>query len=133
MGKRNAVVHFEMQYEDVGRVMEFYTKAFGWGMKKLGEEMGFYVTAATAETDDKMMVKTPGAINGGFYPLKSAPKAKCPSVVIAVEDINKAMDDIKNAGGKVLGKPTEIPGIGMYASFTDTEGNRVSILQPRMR
>jgi len=34
---------------------------------------------------------------------------------------------------KVLGEPMEIPGIGQYVSFTDTEGNRVSVLQPAMR
>jgi hypothetical protein len=27
----------------------------------------------------------------------------------------------------------EIPGIGQYVSFMDTEGNRVSILQPSPR
>jgi predicted enzyme related to lactoylglutathione lyase len=31
----------------------------------------------------------------------------------------------------VLGEPVEIPGIGQYVAFTDTEGNRVSMLQPR--
>jgi uncharacterized protein len=33
-------------------------------------------------------------------------------------------------GGKVLGEPIEIPGIGQYVSFVDTEDNRVSMLQP---
>jgi predicted enzyme related to lactoylglutathione lyase len=42
---------------------------------------------------------------------------------------------VTEAGGKVLGgqkpgEPDEIPGVGLYASFIDTEGNRVSILQP---
>jgi len=41
------------------------------------------------------------------------------------------MKKVKASGGKVLGKPMEIPGIGMYGSFTDTEGNRVSLLEPR--
>jgi predicted enzyme related to lactoylglutathione lyase len=27
----------------------------------------------------------------------------------------------------------EIPGVGHYVSFTDTEGNRVSLLQPILR
>jgi predicted enzyme related to lactoylglutathione lyase len=27
----------------------------------------------------------------------------------------------------------EIPGVGQYASFRDTEGNRVSVLQPLPR
>ncbi|HYG51470.1 MAG TPA: hypothetical protein VD905_11235 [Flavobacteriales bacterium] len=40
------------------------------------------------------------------------------------------MKKITDAGGKVLGEPVEIPGIGQYVSFLDTEGNRVSILQP---
>ena len=37
---------------------------------------------------------------------------------------------IEKAGGKVLGEPMEIPGVGWYVSFLDTEGNRVSLLQP---
>jgi predicted enzyme related to lactoylglutathione lyase len=131
MTKRDPVVHFEMPYKDRDRLVKFYSRAFGWKMTKLGKEMGGYVTAATAETDQKNMVKTPGAINGGFYPLKSAPQAACPSVVIAVDDIGKAMKKVKAAGGKLLGKPVEIPGIGLYVSFKDSEGNRASILQPR--
>jgi len=55
-----------------------------------------------------------------------------PSVVIAVDDIKKAMVKVTDAGGKVLGEPVDIPGIGQYVSFTDTEGNRVSLLQPSM-
>jgi len=34
-------------------------------------------------------------------------------------------------GGKVLGEPVEIPGVGQYVSFYDTEGNRASMLQPK--
>ncbi|TMH31553.1 MAG: VOC family protein, partial [Betaproteobacteria bacterium] len=37
------------------------------------------------------------------------------------------------AGGTVLGEPMNIPGVGAYVSFTDTEGNRVSMLQPLPR
>jgi predicted enzyme related to lactoylglutathione lyase len=53
-------------------------------------------------------------------------------VVIAVDDIEQAIMKISHAGGTVLGEPMEIPGIGLYVSFIDTEGNRVSILQPRL-
>jgi hypothetical protein len=41
------------------------------------------------------------------------------------------MKNVRDAGGKVLGEPMEIPGIGQYVSFTDTEGNRVSLLEPK--
>ncbi len=128
--KMNPVVHFEMPYEDRERLVNFYTKAFGWQMQNLGKDMGDYVTAATTETYENRMVKRPGAINGGFFPRKPDWPAQYPSVVIAVEDIQVAMKKVTDAGGKVLGEPTEIPGIGHYVSFTDPEGNRVSMLQP---
>ena len=133
MTKMNPVVHFEMPYENPERLTKFYTQAFGWRMQKLGKEMGDYVTAATTETDENNMVKKPGAINGGFFPKKLDWPAQYPSVVIAVNDIKKTMKKVADAGGKVLGEPMEIPGIGLYVSFTDTEGNRVSMLQPFMK
>ncbi len=130
--KKNPVVHFEMPYEDSGRLTKFYNTAFGWELNKMGSEMGDYVTAATTETDQNRMVKTPGTINGGFFP-KNQGAPSNPSVVIAVDDIKQSIKKITDAGGKVLGEPVEIPGIGQYVSFTDTENNRVSILQPTNR
>jgi predicted enzyme related to lactoylglutathione lyase len=41
------------------------------------------------------------------------------------------MEQVKAAGGTVLGEPMDIPGIGSYVSFLDTEGNRVSMLEPK--
>jgi hypothetical protein len=133
MTKMNPVVHFEMPYENHERLLKFYTQAFGWQMQKLGKDMGDYVTAATTETDENRMVKKPGAINGGFFPKTDNRSVLYPSVVIAVDDIKEAVKKITNAGGKVLGETVHIPGIGHYVSFFDTEGNRVSILQPIMR
>jgi len=131
--KRNPVVHFEMPYEDHERLSKFYTNAFGWEMKNTGPEMGDYVTASTSETDENRMVKTPGTINGGFFPKKPDWPARYPSVVISVDNIKIAIKKVSDAGGRVLGDPIEIPGIGQYVSFTDTEGNRASILQPTNR
>jgi len=97
--------------------------------------MGNYVVVSTTETDEKNRSKTPGAINGGFF--EKSGDNQYPSVVIGVDDIGQAIKDVKAAGGKVLGghlnngEPDEIPGVGLYASFIDTEGNRVSMLQPK--
>lgn len=124
------VVHFEMPFENQKRLSVFYKSAFGWKMQGTGEEMGNYVLASTTEPGPKGRPKTPGSINGGFFPKNTALPAQYPSVVIAVGDIKKAMQKVAKAGGTVLGEPMEIPGVGRYVSFTDTEGNRVSILQP---
>jgi len=131
--KADPVVHFEMPAEDRKRMSNFYTNAFGWKTQMLGEDMGNYVVATTAdELDKKGRPKKKGIINGGFYTKQADMPAQYPSVVIAVDDIQKSMDKIAKSGGKVIGEPMEIKGFGMYVSFFDTEGNRVSIMEPTM-
>jgi predicted enzyme related to lactoylglutathione lyase len=148
MSKMCPVVHFEMPTEDRQRMAKFYQDAFGWqtqmladadaGRRRcwqtqmLGEEMGNYVIAMTTETDENGP-KRPGAINGGFFQKRPDWPAQYPSVVIAVDDIRAAVKKVAQAGGEVLGEPMEIPGVGQYVSFFDTEGNRVSMLQPNPR
>jgi predicted enzyme related to lactoylglutathione lyase len=126
----NPVVHFEMPAEDRKRMADFYGKVFGWQTQMLGEDMGNYVVVSTTETGADGRPKKPGAINGGFF-AKSRDNA-VPSVVISVDDVKEHSKKVARAGGKVLGEPVEIPGIGWYVSFIDTEGNRVSLLQPTM-
>ena len=126
----NPVVHFEMPYDDPARMGKFYKSAFGWKTKMLGEKMGSYVLATTTESAPDGTPRKPARINGGFYPKKPDWPEQHPSVVIAVDDIKKAMAKVTSAGGRVLGEPMDIPGIGNYVSFMDTEGNRVSILEP---
>jgi uncharacterized protein len=132
MSKMNPVVHFEMPAEDTKRMADFYIKAFGWGTQVMGEEMGNYVVVTTSENDDNGRPKMAGTINGGFYPVKKDDPPQYPSIVIAVEDIIESVKKIAEAGGKIIGEPVEIPSVGLYVSFIDTEGNRVSILQPSM-
>ena len=129
----NPVIHFEMPAEDKKRMANFYTRAFGWQTKQLGPEMGEYVVATTTEPDENGRPKKPGAINGGFFQKTDDKPSQCPSVVIAVDDIKEHMRKVEEAGGKVIGEPWDIPGIGSYVSFFDTEGNRVSMLQPSHR
>ncbi len=133
----NPVVHFEMPVEDRKRVAEFYTNVFGWKIQQMGPEMGNYMVVATSETDEKGHPLKPGMIGGGFYQKSDAPDSQHPSVVIAVDDIRALMKKVADAGGKILGgdpnkpgEPGDIPGVGLYCSFIDTEGNRVSMLQP---
>jgi predicted enzyme related to lactoylglutathione lyase len=125
----DSVVHFEMPYEKRDRMAKFYQTVFGWQTQTLGEDMGNYVLAVTTESGDAGPTK-PGAINGGFYEKTSDKPMQYPSVVIAVDDVKQAMKKVAAAGGKVLGEPWDIPGIGQYVSFVDSEGNRVSMLQP---
>ena len=99
-------------------------------MHAMGEASGNYVLATTTPSSGDGRPTTPGCINGGFFPRKPDWPMQHPSVVVSVPDIRAAMAKVTQAGGKVLGEPMDIPGVGSYVSFEDTEGNRVSMLQP---
>jgi uncharacterized protein len=130
--KMNPVVHFELPTEDRKRMAKFYSKAFGWKTKMLGKKNGNYTLATTSETGKDGWPKKTGMINGGFYQKEDNKPAPYPTVVIAVDDMELAMEKVRKAGGKVIGEPMDIPGYGRYVSFYDTEGNRVSMMEPVM-
>ncbi len=88
---------------------------------------------AWVATIGAVKVATSTPIIRGFFPKKPDWPMQHPSVVIAVDDLVTAMNKITRAGGRVLGEPMEIPGVGGYVSFVDTEGNRASLLQPLAR
>lgn len=126
----NPVVHFEMPYNDRDRMAKFYETVFGWQTQMLGEDMGNYVVVTTSTTDVRPDAPR-GTIGGGFYKKTPDLENACPSFVIAVDDIQYAKKKVTEAGGKMLAEPIEIPGVGIYAGFLDTEGNRVGMLQPK--
>lgn len=133
------VVHFEMPAHDRARVAAFYAGAFGWKMDQLGADMGHYLLATTADAD----VPGPthrGAIGGGFFSPGSAAEATGQdmvgvpgtSIVIAVTELEPAMERVRRFGGSIIGEAMDIPGVGRLIGFEDTEGNQNSMLQPLM-
>ncbi len=131
----NPVVHFEMPAEDKKRMRNFYENVFGWQTEQLGKDMGEYVLVTTSETDPNDpsgRPKMPGTINGGFYSKTDIPSVQnhSPSIVVAVESLEESIEKVEKAGGKISGQPQDIPGVGRFVSIIDTEGNRISMLQP---
>lgn len=121
----NRVVHFEVEANDPERAKAFYSQAFGWQMQQMGEDMGNYVVVITGDP------KEPGGINGGIYKGQSSSKElNAFSCVIAVDNIDQSMAQVRAAGGQLLGDKMDIPGIGTFIRCRDTEGNLFSILQP---
>ena len=126
----NPVVHFEMPAEDRKRMADFYGKVFEWQSEMLGPEMNEYVLVTTAEPGEDGRPKSPGSINGGFYLRSKESPVQHPSLVISVENIRGSMEKVSEAGGTVLGEPQEIPGVGQFVYFRDTENNVVGMLEP---
>lgn len=72
-----------------------------------------------------------GAINGGIF-VKQPGSPQHPSIVIGVDDVGEASRRITDAGWKIVSETLDIPGVGLYVTFVDTEGNQNSIIQPKM-
>jgi predicted enzyme related to lactoylglutathione lyase len=120
MGK---VVHFEIPTDDVARAKEFYGSVFGWQLQDMqGEAMGLYTIAMTTPVDQETQIPTePGAINGGL--MKRAADTPSPVITIEVDGIDDALKKVEAGGGSTVQPRTEIPGMGAFAYFKDTEGN----------
>ena len=113
------IVHFEIPTDDLARAKEFYSSNFGWQLMDM-EGMD-YTIVMTVDVDDQQMPKEPGAINGGM--MKRASDTPSPVITINVDSITDALVRIESSGGGVVRPRTEIPGMGAFAYFTDTEGN----------
>lgn len=127
----NPVIHFELPADDQKRQADFYARAFGWEIKDLGSDYDNYIMVMTTESDTNGPKKL-GIINGGLYKKRPDMGEVHPSVVIAVDDIEAHLKKIEEAGGTRVGEPIDIPGVGLYAAFKDTEGNQLSIIKPSM-
>jgi len=120
------VVHFEITADDLGRAKEFYGSSFGWDLQDVDMGDGAtYTTVTTVSIDEKMMPTEPGAINGGL--MKRSSETPSPVITVGVDSVDDALKRVEAAGGSVVTPRTEIPGMGAFAYFTDTEGNTLGL------
>jgi uncharacterized protein len=114
------VVHFEIPVDDVERARAFYGTVFDWQLQPM-EDMDYTVVRTTPSDEQTQMPTEPGAINGGL--VSRSADTSAPSVTISVDSIEEALNKIEAEGGSTVRPRTEIPGMGAYAYFKDSEGN----------
>lgn len=118
------VVHFEIPADDTARAKEFYGSTFEWEIQEIPEVQ--YITAITVPIDEQQLPTERGAINGGMF--KRSPETPAtPVITIGVDSIDDALKKIEAAGGETLTPRTEIPAMGAFAYFKDTEGNALGL------
>lgn len=116
------VVHFEIPVDDEARAKDFYGSIFDWDLNETDMGDGVtYTTVGTVETDEQRMPKEPGAINGGI--MKRSPDAPSPVITIQVDSIDDTLKKVEAGGGSTLRPRTEIPDMGAFSYFKDSEGN----------
>jgi uncharacterized protein len=116
------VVHFEIPVDDEARAKEFYGSIFEWDLESADMGGGVtYTTAMTVPVDENMVAKEPGAINGGI--MKRTSDTPTPVITIQVGSIDEALKKIEAGGGSTIQPRTEIPNMGAFGYFKDSEGN----------
>ncbi|HKT47568.1 MAG TPA: VOC family protein [Candidatus Acidoferrales bacterium] len=113
------VNHFEIPAADPERAAAFYKKVFGWKIEKWPGPMEYWMVNTGADGE-------PG-INGGL--LKRSAPVNVTTNTVCVDSVDKAVDAVKTAGGKLVMPKTPIPTIGYFAYLEDTEGNLFGVMQ----
>lgn len=125
MSKMKPVVHFEIPIDEQERAKKFYSSVFEWDLQEMPFQDDVYIFATTSPVDENYMHKEKGAINGGIF--KRSKELPNPIITIGVPSIDDFAEKIESAGGKVIVPKGEVPDMGYYAYFKDTEGNILGI------
>lgn len=111
------VTHFDISADDADRAIRFYENVFGWKFNKWDGPMNYWLIS----TGDG-----PG-IDGGLG-LKS--ESQMPDMnTIEVPSADDCIAKVQDSGGKILAPKRAIPGVGWFAAFEDTEGNKFGLME----
>jgi predicted enzyme related to lactoylglutathione lyase len=126
-----AIVHFEIHASDVLRAKKFYETVFDWRIEQWGDQEYWAVYTGRSEYSEGS-----GSVgmDGGLLPRKGNPPAENAGAnaflcTVEVENIDYAMHQIEDAGGKIVLGKKPIVGVGWQAFCEDTEGNVFGIMQ----
>jgi predicted enzyme related to lactoylglutathione lyase len=125
------VTHFEIPADDLERAKGFYRSAFDWELNDIdmGGGASYTIVMTTPVDAEGQLPKDPGAINGGMF--RRSANLATPVITVEVSDIEAAIGKIEAGGGAVVQPRTEIPGMGAYAYFRDSEGNVLGLWETR--
>ena len=107
----------ELHTSDARAAREFYEGLLGWTARE--DSMGdySYTTFRVGEGPVGGLMEIPGETNAAWV------------IYLGVADCDESASCIKDVGGEILFPPTDIPGVGRFASATDALGAHFSIIK----
>jgi predicted enzyme related to lactoylglutathione lyase len=125
--QKNTISHFEIYADDPDKLAKFYTDLFDW---KVTPVSGMdYRMVYTSETDEKGMLKQPGAINGGIAKKPDGFHINGAVNYTMVDSIEQSVARAKALGARLTKDKTAVPGMGWFAMFVDPEGNNFAVFK----
>jgi predicted enzyme related to lactoylglutathione lyase len=108
-----AICHLEMYAADGAAAARFFGEQFGWG---------------TLATMPQYMAFDPGAGVGGIF--QSHTPALPALAYIYSTDVEATLAQIEGAGGKRMGEPMRMPGVGCFGYFEDPSHTSMGLIGP---
>lgn len=116
----NAISWFEIPVEDMDRAVSFYSTVLGIRLEK-GDMMGTPYTFFPADQS---------GVGGALVQSDNAKPSMNGALVYltAGDDLSSPLAKIETAGGHIIVPKTDLGGgMGYFALFQDSEGNRVGL------
>lgn len=114
----------ELNTRDMEGSRAYYGKTCGWTFETMPMDGGA----------DYVLAMQDGRPVAGFFPLDSLPELEgVPPhwfTYLAVDDIDRAVEETVAAGGRIQRPPFEVPGTGMIAIVMDPTGAAVGLMTP---
>lgn len=120
-GEPGAMVWNELVTKDVKSAKDFYTTLFDWDTEEMKMERFVYT-----------QFKVNGKGMAGMLPTPPDAKGLPPvwTVYFAVEDCDKTAEKVQSLGGKIMKPPEDIPEVGRFAIFNDSQGAMFAVIRP---
>ena len=118
-----------------GKASAFYSRVFGWEPKAI--DMGGGMTYTLFNRPGTKMTRPGSDPNApkGAGGMISAPPTVPHSfwlAYVAVENCDSITEKAKRQGAKIALPPTDIPNIGRYSCWFDSQNAGIAVLQPKM-
>ena len=123
----NALTWFEIPATDVNRARKFYETILDIRMETMDHDAPGEETIFFPRQKDTIMALS-GIVSGAIVKAKRLKPAKNGPLIYlnASPKLQKVLDKIEPAGGKIVRPLTKIPA-GFIAAIEDTEGNHVAL------
>ncbi|MXU64457.1 VOC family protein [Oceanomicrobium pacificus] len=113
----------ELMTRDVQGAIDYYTKVCGWSVDGMEMPEGMYYVA---KKGDDMVA---GMMNMAEMPgMEDVPPHWFS--YIAVDDVDKAVDQTRSGGGTVMREPWDVGGVGRIAIIKDPTGAAIGLMTP---
>ncbi len=116
----NPIVYVEIPVTDLERASRFYEEVFQFSLESTmvdGYSMALFPAVPGSSGASGALVK------GDVY----IPSKSGPIVYFGTENIDRTLERVRKAGGKILYPEKRLDGIGSVAEFEDSEGNRIAL------